>query len=382
MKMSIWTLMLALVGVSATGQAAFTSGSDGSYGAINVTADTTLDVPPNGIFNCTTITVTAGRTLRFRRNALNTPVYLLATGNVTVSGNISLTGVGGNNVIGGAGGPGGFDGGSPGSVSVPPGAGYGPGSGRGGNGNVNADGAGAGSFATVSTTGNSANKGGVYGNALLIPIIGGSGGGGTAGTPGVGGGGGGGAIVVSSTTRIDLTGRIDADGAGGGGGSYNPGSGGAIRLVAPVVAGNGTLSVGGPSGAGYGRIRVDAIDRTQLAINFNSPLVTSVGSFMIVFPTPVPRLDVVEAAGTAIAEGSGPVVLQLPFGSSPNRTIKVQARDFNARVPVTLMLTPDHGQRIVITNVINNLAPNNPASVTIDVVLPVNEQTTVNVFSK
>lgn len=153
-------------------------------------------------------------------------------------------------------------------------------------------------------------------------------------------------------------------------------------MVAPVIAGTGVISVDTQSGAGLGRIRIDAIDRTGVGFNFVNGSITSVGSLMTVFPSPLPRLDVIEAAGTAIAEGSGPVIVQLPFGSTPNRQIKVQARDFNANVPITLVLTPDHGTRIVYTGTINNQNPNNPATATFDVTLPVNEQVTVNAYSK
>lgn len=378
----VLTVGLALAAQAASAQTTtFSSGSNGSYGAINVTANTTLDVPPDGVFHCTTINIDANRTLTFRRNAANTPVYLLAQGNVTISGAINVNGSQGNGVIGGIGGPGGFDGGSPASVSVPAGAGYGPGAGKPGAGNTVADGAGSGAFSTVGSQGTSANKGAVYGNALCVPLIGGSGGGGTLGTPGGGGGGGGGAVLVASTTRIQLNGDISAEGSTSTGNSFNGGSGGAIRLVAPVVAGTGRLFARGGGGGGLGRIRIDAIDRTQLGFTFFNQESTSVGSLMMVFPTPVPRLDIVEAAGTAVPEGSGPVTLQLPFGSTPNRTIRVQARDFNSEVPITVVLTPDHGTPTSYAARINNVGAN-PATVTVDVVLPVNEQTTVHVFSK
>src|SRR4030095_6365738 len=69
----------------------FQSGSNGSYGPLNVTTgDVTLGVAPDGLFHCTTLYVT--RTVRFRPNALNTPVYLLATGDVTITGIIDLSG--------------------------------------------------------------------------------------------------------------------------------------------------------------------------------------------------------------------------------------------------------------------------------------------------
>ncbi len=360
----------------------FSSGSTGSDGALNVTTDTTLDVPAGGIFNFTTINVAANKNLRFKRNAANSPVYLLASGNVTIAGNISVDGGQGGSVTGGIGGPGGFDGGSPGSIGVPPGAGYGPGAGRPGTQTITADGAGGGAFGTVGTTGSSQNKGSIYGNALLIPMVGGSGGGGSSGTPGSGGGGGGGALLVSSSTRIDHTGSLYARGAVYQGGAYSSGSGGAIRLVAPLIAGNGGISVDAGTGAGLGRIRVDAIDRSAMNFNFTAASVTSVGSLMLVFPTPLPRLDITEAAGTVIPDNSGPVQVQLPFGSTPNRTIKVRARDFNSKVPITLVLTPDHGASVTYTGMIDNTGANNPAVASFDVVLPINEQTTVNVYSK
>ena len=359
----------------------FSSGSDGSYGPMNITANTTLTMPSNGVFNCTTINIGPGATLRFTSNPLNTPVYLLATGDVTIAGSIDLSGQSGNSVVGGPAGPGGFAGGSPGSVSVPPGAGFGPGAGVGGSGNINTDGAGAAAYGNVYSSGTSTNKGSVYGNALLIPLIGGSGGGGTAGTPGRGGGGGGGGLLIASNTRINLSGGLASTGSFATGGAYNGGSGGAIRLVAPIVAGGGRIDVTGHNG-GDGRIRIDSTDRTSLNFNLFPTANTSIGSLMLVFPSPLPRLDITQAAGTPVPLGSGPVNLQLPFGSSPNQSITVQAQNFNAQVPITLVLTPDHGNPSVYTSSLNNTAANNPASLTVPVVLPVNEQTTVQVYSK
>src|SRR5262249_51244183 len=133
----------------------FNSGSDGSDGAFTMSQDTTLDVPPDGIFNFTTVTITAG-TLRFNRNALNTPVFVLATGDISITkANIIVDGVPGtsNPPAGGAGGPGGFDGGEPGVQAIPPGPGNGPGGGAGGDSNAGGasnTSAGAAAYATVS----------------------------------------------------------------------------------------------------------------------------------------------------------------------------------------------------------------------------------------
>src|SRR6266849_4340061 len=70
----------------------FNSGSTGSNGTLNVTNDTTLDLPPDGILHYTTITISAGATLRFNRNPANTPVYLLALSDATIAGTIDVSG--------------------------------------------------------------------------------------------------------------------------------------------------------------------------------------------------------------------------------------------------------------------------------------------------
>ncbi len=364
----------------------FSSGSTGADGALNVTADTTLTVPPSGIFNFTTVNVAAGVTLSFNRNPLNTPVYLLAAGDVTVAGTISVEGGQGtsNPPVGGAGGPGGFDGGMPGFISVVPGAGYGPGAGRGG---VHAAShpamAGAAGYAGVSTS-SSANNGEVYGSPLLVPMLGGSGGGGSAGNPGTGGGGGGGALLIASDTRIAITGRLNSRG-GSQPGSNGHGSGGAIRLLSPVVSGTGVLDVSGGAwgpAAGHGRIRIDTIDRRDLRFSFFPVSAVNVGSFMAVFPTPTPRLDILSAAGTAIPEGAtDPVFIQLPFGSSPNRSVTVQARNFSGVVPIRVVLTPDSGDILVVDDQIDNTTVN-PAQKTVDVTLPINVRTHVGVWTR
>ncbi len=373
------TLLLSVSALQALGQA-FSSGSTGSYGPINVTADTTLDMPGDGIFNCTTIAVAAGKTLKFRRNALNTPVVLLASGDVSVQGTIDLRGGNSSGVVGGDSGPGGFDGGSPASLGVPPGAGFGPGGGKGGPSGNTVDSVGAGSYGTVAT-GPSAQNGATYGSPLLIPIVGGSGGGGSSGNAVVGGGGGGGGLLISSSTKIQIDGTLACDGGGNFAGVNNGGSGGAIRLVAPVVAGIGSLRINGNNNGGSGRVRIDALNRSGIAFNYTANGVTSIGSLMTVFPSPNPRLDIIQAAGTAIPQGSGPVLVQLPFGSSPNRTITVQAKDFNDVVPITVQLTPDNGTPIRYQAQIDNKAAN-PAQTDINVTLPLNVQVAVHVWTR
>jgi len=317
----------------------FNSGSTGALGALTVTTNTTLTTPPDGVFNYTTITMNSGVTLRFTRNAANTPITLLASGNVTINGTIDISGsVGGTGVIsqtvvapnGGVGGPGGFDGGSGanGIVSSNGGNGLGPG---GGGGSVvtaggTVPGAGGGGFGAAGTAGSAASTGtpgaggAVYGAPTLLPLVGGSGGGGGGavfGSTGGGGGGAAGAIIIASsgTITISNTGRILAQGASGGaaGGSGSApaggGSGGAIRLVATTIGGsNGQIFVGGGIGGpgnaggtgGAGRVRVEAFTNT-LSANFGSvpPAVLSSAQPTTVALGNTPTLRISSIAGVA-----------------------------------------------------------------------------------
>jgi hypothetical protein len=383
---SLLALAVALTAVPAGFAQAFDSGSNGSYGPINVTTtDVTLDLPPDGVFHATTVTVNAGRILRFNRNALNTPVFVLATGDVTIAGEIDVSGSAGSNTAAGRGGPGGFDGGTPGSAGTPPGDGHGPGAGGGGANGQETDGAGHGAYANpISGLGQSTRHGSPYGSALLVPIMGGSGGGGAAGTPGHGGGGGGGAILIASNTRIHLTGRITANGGSWSGNSFNGGSGGAVRLVAPVVSGTGVLLVLGSQGFGgngHGRIRVDTLNRAQMEFNFLPNSSVAIGSLMLVQPSPLPQLDLVEVAGRAVEVGSGPVQVVLPFGAPAQQLIKVRARDFNQSVPLRLVLTPESGAARSYDFEVNN-ATANPAEASVTVEFPVNTATHVAVWTR
>lgn len=374
--------------------AGFNNGSSGVLGDLLIDTDTMRDLPNDGILHVKSLKIASGKTLRFKRNALNTPVYILSQGDITIEGNIDVSGnrAPDDAPTGGVGGPGGFDGGKPGFNEVPPGAGYGPGAGKGGTTDSNAQGgAGSGSYATVSGAWNNLNKGTVYGSKLLIPLVGGSGGGGSTGSPGRGGGGGGGALLLSSNTRIQHSGKIVANGGAGNGAGGNVGSGGAVRLVAPFVAGSGEINVHAVNDwGGRGRIRVDTVDRTDLRFNFQPVDQLSVGANMFIFPPSVPTLDIVEVAGTAIPVGSGPVSFQLPFGSTPNRTIKVQASGWGRIVPIQVVLTPDSGVPSVFNAEINNSnnlvqgdgSVRTITTVSVPVTLPVNTLVTIHCWTR
>lgn len=274
---------------------AFDSGSTGADGVLNPAVSTEIVLPPSGVLNYTSINIPAGVTVKFKKNALNTPAYLLVSGNVTIAGVIDLRGEDGKHSgtygdgsqaddgIPGAGAVGGFDGGRGGRDDlagrpgiIRGGAGLGPGGGKGGiegasdcNGTryIKYYGMGAG-FATAGSSawyrpgrcvseGFSPDQAKAYGTPALQPLIGGSGGGGGVGGlnfPGSGGGGGGGALLIAASGSITITspGNIDATGGDAGGASGTNsgqqgggGSGGAIRLIATTIAGNGALSANG-----------------------------------------------------------------------------------------------------------------------------------------
>jgi hypothetical protein len=280
---------------AASAQAAVNSGSTGADGALSPTVNTEIQLPDSGILNYTTINIPTGVTVKFKKNTANTPVFILASGNVTIAGTIDIrgtdaksTGTYGDGVLGddaipGQGGPGGYDGGRGGrddltlrAEIIRGGTGLGPGGGPGGTeappgcnnmGYYHYIGVGGG-YATnayesdgynYNCTGANATNitaiGKSYGSPLLQPLLGGSGGGGGRGGanyPGSGGGGGGGAILIAASGTLQVTGSINARGGDSGGvagtnaGGYGAGgSGGAIRLVATTIAGNGSLLADG-----------------------------------------------------------------------------------------------------------------------------------------
>lgn len=241
----------------------FSSGSTGADGPLNISGTQTITVRPGGVYNYTTVTIANFSTLTFEGGSDNSPVVILATGDVTlnngstisVNGNVSP---GGFPTIGGTGGPGGFAGGNGGVTPNLAAAGQGPGGGQ--------------PAVVVPGAGQRGTYGAPDAFVTLIPLFGGSGGAGggtTTGSPA--GGGGGGGLLIASSTRINVGAgsTIRANGGNGSGGgcstsSSAPGSGGAIRLVAPQILGSGQLrAIGGTACAGSapggdGRIRLEA----------------------------------------------------------------------------------------------------------------------------
>jgi len=349
---------------------AFNSGSTGADGALNIPAapcctyvDFTINLPASGILNYTSVNIGAYRRVIFTKNATNTPVTMLASGDVTIAGRIDISatnaansGTSGDGILTddgnpGIGGPGGFDGGRGGRTGANKrgGTGLGPGGGGGGGylpascNNFSQDqatgGAGAGHSAPGSTYTSSIGSctasvflpgtpGPAYGSAFLLPLIGGSGGGGGAGGPnfvGGGGGGGGGAILIASSGRVRLSGDIYADGGNGGqsagngaGGGGGAGSGGAVRIVATQIDGTsgGIFARSGSRGGAFSNallIEGDGFDsvngriRVESETLFLAPGTTP--TYLAGTPGPVfvpgsPSLRISQVGGQAVPAGA------------------------------------------------------------------------------
>ena len=254
---SLCLLMLSTLGPA---RAAAPLISDGSDGPLAPTAGlVTLDLPADGVFNFTTIDIPEGTLLKFNRNAANTPVYLLATGDVVIAGQIDVSAAATDVLLPPVpenpkrgGGPGGFDGGlgASGDPTAVGADGDGPGCGGGGYSAGGAGNAGEGLQATrYSSTGGLGLAGGVV--PLVAPLVGGSGGGGGSAVNWFGwyaggyGGGGGGALHISTPGTVTITGCVLANGANGGwayasalahGGAGGGGAGGNIEIHAGGIS--------------------------------------------------------------------------------------------------------------------------------------------------
>jgi len=349
----------------------FVSGSTGADGPFAPTSNQAVQVPPGGVFNFTTINIPSSVTITFIRNASNSPVTMLATGNVTIAGAINISGANGGIRSGGSGGPGGYKGGV-GAISVDGFttaiSGDGPGGGSGGTGNR---GGGGGGYALAgqdggfygSPGGGSGGQGGPsYGIRTLLPLLGGSGGGGSGtsvAASGGGGGGGGGAILIASSGSITFNGAsIIARGGSGAPAGFvrgGGGAGGAIRLVANTIAGIVALDVsGGESGpggsGGSGYIRIEAFDSSGL--NLNATPVLSLGLPQSAIPPDAPSLRIASVAGIEPVSTAGslqgvPDIL-LPSSQANPVAVAIEAANIPVGSIVDVTVTPDAGARTTV----------------------------------
>jgi hypothetical protein len=399
----------AFTGVTA-GAWAFDSGSTGADGAFNATVNTQIELPPSGVLNYTTFNVASGVTVTFKKNATNTPVVILASGDVTVAGTIDLngaagtaTGTAGDGQLGddgqpGMGGPGGFDGGRGGQPggATRGGNGLGPGGGGGGvgsglpsGGQLTGYGAAGGGFSSAGGAGTDGGNGGAsYGSETLLPLVGGSGGGGGRSGiyAGAGGGGGGGAILIASSGTVNVTGTIRANGGIGGGTGGSPygcggpgggGSGGAIRILATRVAGNGTIQANGASyqttcwqGAGQGapgRIRIEAeiMNRTS----GTSPTFSFSDTPATVFVAGLPTLRIARVGGFDVPDiPAGEVDVTLPVDFPNPVTVEFVTTGVPVGNTVALKVVPVQGNPVnAISGALAGTSDNATASVQVNI---------------
>lgn len=397
-KVSVVTLAIVLGIPFAVAAAPFVSGSDCPSGPKCLNAYTAsltnevIDLPADGVLHYTTFDVPAGKTVSFKKNAANTPVTILTSGNVSIAGTLWVgylstptnSGTSGDGILGddgkpGYGGPGGFDGGVGGLgpilggvAGAPGGGGMGPGGGQPATSHYPsyaagyAGGGGAFSGNGANSTWDAAVGGTAYGQSTLLPLIGGSGGGGgAAGTTysGAGGGGGGGAILIASSGTISISGTIYANGGAGGasagsggGGGGGGGAGGGIRLVAETLTrsgggylqatggagGGGANFSGGAGSAGYTRIESNAI--TGWTTGNANPAYTTSTPGKIFVPNN-PTLTIVSVNGVPVTTNTGVADITLPEGTTMPVNVVVNGTNIPVNTSVKMYLVRTNGAR-------------------------------------
>jgi hypothetical protein len=365
-------LMSLILLIGGNSYAVFNSGSTGADGAFNppsqvppgtvvngnnVTVpipEPSLSVSDCGVYNFTTVNIPSGVTVTFTKNSKNTPVCILATGDVTISGTIDVSGQNASTSQPGSGGPGGYNGGYAGGRGLPAGNGLGPGGGGGGTSSCSY-GAGGGFGTTGANYNNCALSGATYGNASLIPLIGGSGGGGQGYTGNnQHGAGGGGAILIASSGNINtnVTGYVAANG-GGGFDSSGCGSGGGIKLMANAISGNGTIAAkGGAIGAspgGKGRIRLEAYTNSLVAgtdppYSLNIYSATNPPGSVFLSHEPILRIDKIGGVTPATHTGSyAQPDIFLPSTTTNPVTVNLSAAYIPSGSTVTVSVIPQYG---------------------------------------
>ncbi len=275
----------ALFATSSAIAAIVVPGADGTDSIFNPNASVTIDLsqaatgawdspsPAAGkgvydpekwavVFKYQRVVIREGVTITFKNHPSGAPVVWLVTEGVGIDGSIQLDGQIGHHHVNdtkrlSTPGPGGFPGGF-GAVNTLLGnggfgvaGGYDPGFIGSANSFYDTN---SGGYATTGLQRPNESRPVTYGNAKLLPLIGGSGGAGAqliAENGGGGGGGaGGGAILIAAQGAIEIDGQISARGGKGGtgGGGGNPGtadggagSGGAIKLIADSLSGSGEL---------------------------------------------------------------------------------------------------------------------------------------------
>ncbi len=354
-------LLLPALLLVATGLAQVNTGSDGHDGQFHPTVSTNINMAdhPDGIYQYTSVNIPANVTVRFNGNANNTPVSWLVQGNVVISGTVDVSA---SQDSGPWNGPGGGLGGAGGQHDSSPMPRRGEGLGGGEAASSTAVNGGSASYASAGESGaGRATPGLTYGNKYLLPLNGGSGGGGAwpfawqGQWYTVNGGGGGGAILIASDHAIALAGSLLANGGFGGGGNYQggSGSGGGIRLLAPQITGQGTVSaVGGNGGGGDGYVRLDVLD-DQFVGTLSGSASRGFNPILVAPANPNVSLTIQSLAGNVVPANPTGVLatpdVTIPAQQANPIPIVFHCANIPLNTPITVVVRPVNGPLVTAT---------------------------------
>ena len=392
-----------------TAKAALNIPSDGSDGALIITASTNIDlskaVPGNWdmnnsanagqgiydpnqwavVFKYSSVVIQNGATVTFKNHASRAPVVWLVSGDVTNNGTISLDGQASLTAPGLAEpGPGGFRGSSGYyAFGAEEAAGFGPG----GGGRSAASG---GSYGSVGASGGRP----INGNASLIPLGGGSGGGAGHGSITGGGGAGAGAMLIACSGNLSISGVIHANGGTGndqrylGAGYYSGfsgcGSGGGMRLIAKTFSGAGivqALGGAGTSAGGLGRIHIERWTNSGSMQITPDPVIIALSSNatpQIWLPTDGPTVRIVSIGGNAAPADPraefGAIGADLLLPRVTNTTVVVETSNAVTNSVVTVRATPrSNGEFTEVTAIPTLVLAENHMVVRWTAILPVQD---------
>jgi plastocyanin len=328
--------------------------SDGSDGVLNITSNTVIDLSQavtgtwtnnntansgKGVYDSSkwavvfkyqSVNIAVGSTVTFSNHASHAPVVWLVQSNAMINGIVNLDGhffltTYPNRLTPNEPGPGGFRGGAIGPLGQ--GGGFGPGG--------------------ANTIGNDyyygAGYGNGYGNPQVMPLMGGSGAGGFSSSDYYGpfaGPSGGGAILIVAGNTMMINGQITANGSGNKywlyGGVYS--GGGAIRVIANSIQGNGTIS------AAVNRAEANATS-SQLIFTPNTVAVPP-GTTPVIWPSvTTPTVKVVSVNGLSSPADPLAAVLtssDLSLGTNGPMDIFLVTSNFPPSGVVSLRVIPKY----------------------------------------
>lgn len=345
------------------------AGSDGNFApTANVTLDLSLaktaawDAASSGngvydaakwavVYKFNSVNIPAGKTVSFKNHPSGAPVVWLVTGNATIAGVVNLNGEHGGGSRGRPSmpGPGGFAGGTGReTTSLIAGGGFGPG---GAAGNYQDQG-------SYATSGTGDLPGNMYGNARILPLIGGSGGSGQSNDSNSGGAGGG-ALLLVVTGTLTVNGEVQAL-SGADWGASGQGSGGALRLIADTINGTGKVrATAWSSSGGEGRVRLETLNFTGNVLTFPSvPVLTPDDPLVLWPPAAAPSIRVVSVgAKNAPTDPRGsPQTAEIDFqlDNETSSNIVLEAKNVQSDASVKVRIVPVYGLPITQTATFSN----------------------------